>query len=196
VARRLSLGVGAARAAFDETAALILAGIATTTIEGDADVAIRPRLSLGAGGGVTELSGGTVPNRRTAASAALRWSITPHVSVAAGMRSFGYERAATDGYFAPKNYLLAEGSARTSFGGDEGWGLDTDVGLGHQAIRAFDDSRTSRFAQRATATVTYRPAPGTEWRMGGGFANVASPTTISSAEYRAWSVSVGGRIRM
>jgi tetratricopeptide (TPR) repeat protein len=193
-ARRISLGIGASRIAFDETAPLIIAGIATTTVEGDAELTILPRLTLGAGGGVTRLSGSSVPNQRIAGSGALRWTLWRGVSVATGVRTFGYERAAGDGYFAPRRYRLAEGSVRASLGGELGWAVNADLGLGHQEITAFDDSRSSRFAHRATAALAYRPAPGLEWELLGGFANVASPTTVSSAEYRVWSLSLRGRV--
>jgi hypothetical protein len=42
--------------------------------------------------------------------------------------------------------------------------------------------------------VIYRWAPGVEWKLTAGLANVASPTTISSAEYRAWNVGVAGGV--
>jgi len=142
------------------------------------------------------LSGGSGPNSRVAGSAALRWSMTRFLSVAAGARGFSYEHAALDGYFAPKRYLLAELSGRLHLGGDLGWGLDSELGLGNQTIVAFDDSRAGRFAQRISATLAYRPAPGVEWGLSGGFANVASPTTISSGDYRAYTVSLKGRLRL
>ena len=195
-ARSLSVGFGASRIAFDETAALIIAGIATTTVEGDAELTLHPRLRIGGGAGFTRVSGGSVANERIAASGALRWTATPGVSIAAGARAFGYDQAATDGYFAPKRYLLTEGSARAAFGGELGWGVNAELGLGHQAITAFDDSRTSRFAQRASASLLYRPALGVEWGFVGGFANVASPTTLSSADYRVWGLSLRGRFRL
>ena len=195
-ASRMSLGVGVERGAFDETAALIYSGIANTTVDGDADIALRRNLSLGGGGGWARLTGGSAPNTRLAGSGALRWTLTRSLSVAAGVRTFGYDHAAADGYFAPKRYLLAEGSARLHLGGDLGWGLDSELGLGHQRITAFDDSNAGRFAQRFNIAAAYRPVPGVEWSLGGSFANVASPTTISSAEYRAYSVSLKGRLRL
>ncbi|HUF28302.1 MAG TPA: tetratricopeptide repeat protein [Gemmatimonadaceae bacterium] len=196
MAQRMSLGIGASRAAFDETAPLIIAGISTTTFEGDAELALHQRLALGAGGSITRLSGGSVPNRRDAVTGVLRWTLPRRTSVAAGVRTFGYERSAADGYFAPRRYLLAEGSMRAALGAELGWGLDADVGLGHQTITAFDGSTASRFAQRANAALTYRPAPGFAWSIAGAFANVASPTTVSSAEYRVWSLSLRGRVRL
>jgi tetratricopeptide (TPR) repeat protein len=196
VTPHLTLGASASHAAFDETAALIFSGIASSSLDGDADITLRPRLSLGGGGGWTRLSGGASPNSRLAGSGALRWAVSKALSVALGARGFGYDHAAFDGYFAPKRYLLAEGSARLHLGGDLGWALDSELGLGDQRITAFDDSNMARFAQRCTAAVAYRPAPGVEWSLGGSFANVASPTTISSADYRAYSLSVKGRLRL
>ena len=196
VARRLSLGVGASHAAFDETAPLIQSGIATTSLDADGDFAIGRRLTLGGGGGWTRLSGGSGPNRRVAGSSTLRWTAWPFVSFAAGIRGFAYEHGAFDGYFAPKRYLLGEASSRLHLGGDLGWALESELGLGNQSITAFDDSHTARFAQRANASILYRPLPGAEWSLSGGFANVASPATISSADYRFYTVSIKGRVRL
>ena len=196
IARRMSLGIGASRSAFDETAALIQSGIATTSIDGDGDLAIARRLTLGGGGGWTRLGGGSGPNSRVAGSGALRWTARPFLSFAAGMRGFGYEHAAFDGYFAPKRYLLAEASSRLRLGGDLGWALESELGLGNQTITAFDDSHVARFAQRANASILYRPAPGAEWSISGGFANVASPATISSADYRFYTLAIKGRVRL
>ena len=192
----VSLGGGVTRATFDETAALINARIATTSIDADADLAIRPRVSLGSGGSWTRLSGGSGVNGRVAASATLRWSATRLLSLGAGMRGFGYEHAAFDGYFAPKRYLLAELNARLRVGGELGWGLESELGLGNQTITAFDNTSAGRFAQRCSGGVAYRPAPGMEWSVNAGFANVASPTTISSADYRAYTLAIKGRVRL
>ena len=196
VGRRLSLGIGASRAAFDETAPLMQSGIATTTVDADGDIAIARRFTLGGGGGWTRLTGGSGSNSRVAGSGTLRWTPRPFLSFAAGFRGFAYEHAAFDGYFAPKRYLLAEGSSRLRLGGDLGWGLESEVGLGNQTLTAFDNSHIGRFAQRANAGIVYRPAPGAEWSLSGGFANVASPATISSADYRFYTVSIKGRFRL
>ncbi len=192
---RFSLGLGVNRAVLDETATLILADIASTSIEADGDFALAPRLSIGGGTGWTHLSGGSGPNTRVAASSALRWSFARLASIAASVRGFTYDHAAFDGYFAPKHYLLAEVSSRVRLGGDRGWAVEGEIGFGDQTITAFDNSNASRFAQRLTAGVAYRFAEGVEWGINGGFANVASPTTISSADYRAYSISVKGRWR-
>lgn len=196
IAPRLSLGGGFVRAPFDETAPLILAGIATTSVDVDGDFAIARRISLGGGGGWTQLSGGSGPNARVAASTTLRWSLARFVSVAAGVRGFSYEHAAADGYFTPKRYLLSELSSRWGFGRELGWRVESEVGVGDQMITAFDNSTAGRFAQRVSASVLYRPAPGAEWAVSGGFANVASPTTMSSGDYRAFTLAIKGRVRL
>ncbi|HKN68923.1 MAG TPA: hypothetical protein VJW73_21715, partial [Gemmatimonadaceae bacterium] len=196
VARGLSLGAGVSHAAFDETAPLIQSGVATTSVDGDADLTLTRRLTFGGSGGWTRLRGGSGTNSRVAGSGMLRWAARPFVSFAAGVRGFAYEHAAFDGYFAPERYLLAEASARLHIGGDVGWALESELGLGNQTITAFDDSHIGRFAQRANASVLYRPVPGVEWSLSGGFANVASPTTISSADYRFYTVAIKGRVRL
>jgi len=196
IARRLSLGAGVSRAVFDETAPLIQSGIVTTGVDADGDLTITRRLTWGGGGGWTQLSGGSGPNRRFAGSTTLRWTAWRFVSFAAGVRSFAYEHAAFDGYFAPRRYLLAEGSSRLRLGGDLGWAVESELGLGNQTITAFDNSHIGRFAQRANASIVYRPVPGAEWSLSGGFANVASPATISSADYRFYTLSIKGRVRL
>src|SRR5205085_827697 len=97
VAPRLSLGVGASHAAFDETATLMLSGVRTTSIDADADVTVAPRVSLGGGGGWTHLSGGSGPNNRASGSGMLRWSPRSYLSLASSIRGFAYEHLALDG---------------------------------------------------------------------------------------------------
>ena len=92
-----------------------------------------------------------------AASGALRWTLRRDLSVAVGVRTFGYDHAASDGYFAPERYRLAEASVRAGFGGELGWRLDIEAGGGQQMIQGFYDSRSSRFAQRANVAIAWRP---------------------------------------
>ena len=183
-------------APFDETASLMLAGVATTSIGGDAAAALGSHFDLSGDGSWMRLSGGSGPNTRLSASGSLRWSATTFASLAASVRAYSYDHGAFDGYFAPKEYVLAEMSGRLHLGSEVGWELDSEVGLGNQTIALFDDSHGARFAQRATLAVGYRPVRGFEWALSGGFANVASPTTISSADYRVYTISIRGRLRL
>jgi hypothetical protein len=188
------VGASLARSAFDETAALIVAGLATTSIEGDIGVRLPARLSLEAALGRTSITGGSVENTRKAVSGSLRWSLPRRVSFALGGRTFRYEREARDGYFAPKRFQLVEGSVRASLGRELGWALEGEAAAGRQSIALFGDEPTSRPATRGALTALYRWGPGIEWKLTGGLATVASPTTVSSAGYRAWNVGVGGSI--
>ncbi|HEX4468089.1 MAG TPA: tetratricopeptide repeat protein, partial [Gemmatimonadaceae bacterium] len=194
--RAITVGASATRAPFDETASLMRAGIATTSVGADAGITLGEQIGLTGDGSWTRLSGGSGPNSRLSGSGSLRWSPAALWSFAASVRSFAYDHAALDGYFTPKGYVLAEMSGRLHLGRELGWALDSELGLGNQTIVGFDNSRAGRFAQRASAAVAYRPAPGFEWSLSGGFANVASPTTISSADYRAYTVSINGRFRL
>jgi tetratricopeptide (TPR) repeat protein len=190
----ISAGVGLSRAPFDETAALIFGGLTTTSIDGDFEWALPARLSLGAGVSRTSITGGTVENTRHAASGALRWTLRRGTSVAVGGRAFQHAKEVYDGYFAPKRYLLLEASARTSLGREFGWAAEGEAGVGQQSITFFGGGTNGRLASRGTLAVLYRWAPGVEWKLTAGLANVASPTTISSAEYRAWNVGMAGGV--
>ncbi|MFN2564198.1 MAG: tetratricopeptide repeat protein [Gemmatimonadaceae bacterium] len=192
--RGVSAGVGVARAAFDETAALIVGGLSTTSVDGDFDWALPARLSLGAGVSRAAIAGGTVANTRLAASGALRWTPRRGTSFAVGGRTFGYAREVYDGYFAPKRYRLIEGSVRMSLGREFGWAVEGEAGAGQQSITFFGGGTNAQLASRGTVALIYRWAPGVEWKLSGGLANAASPTTISSAEYRTWNVGVGGGV--
>jgi tetratricopeptide (TPR) repeat protein len=192
--RGISAGVGLSHAPFDETAALIFVGMTTTSVDGDFDWALPARLSLGAGVSRTSIAGGSVENTRHAASGALRWTLRRGTSVAVGGRTFQYAKEVYDGYFAPRRYVLLEASARTSVGREFGWAVEGEAGAGQQSITFFGGGTNGRLASRGTVTVLYRWAPGVEWRLTAGLANVASPTTISSAEYRAWNVGIGGGV--
>jgi tetratricopeptide (TPR) repeat protein len=193
---RVSAGIGIARAPFDETAALISNGIETTALDGDVTIALPRRTTVALGGGVTRLTGGDSANVRTAAMASLRWAARRGLSIATTARTFGYERAARDGYFAPERYLLLEGSARAEAGRELGWGATLEAGLGRQEITPFEGARAGRMAQRASAALRWRPAPGFEYGASWWFANVAAPGTASAAEYRAWGAGIAARVKL
>ena len=193
---RVSLGTSIARGVLDETVPAILTGITSTDVEGEAAATPTERLRFTAGAGWTRLTGGSGPNARASASGSARWSLLPSFDFGAALHTFGYSHAASDGYFAPKRYLLGEGVVTWSLGGDLGWQLASEVGVGHQAITAFDDSRLARVAARFEGSLRYRPTPGMEWTLAGGVANAASPTTVDAANYRFVHVALRARLRI
>jgi len=185
-------GASVTRAPFDETAALILAGISTTGVNADGSFTLPARFTLDLGGGFTRLTGGT-PNDRHNAMASLRYTLSRALSVATTVRGFGYDTAATDGYFSPEFYRLIEGSLRGRVGGDLGWRASGDVGLGTQRVRLRGNT-TSRAASRAAFDIGYHFAPGYAVNVTGSIANLPSTSTVSPDGYRWYSVGVGAEI--
>jgi len=208
--KRLTLGLGASRLPFDETASLIARGIMTSELNADYDLVLASRVSLSGGASFAGLNGDAVtPNRRHSGSSVLRWRMTRAFSLGVGARAFGYDTTTSDGYFAPRRYALFEVSGGVRAGGDLGWGGSAEAGVGRQQIRfgarsvmrdgqsvTLGQTSSSRLAQRISASIRYAPSPGFEWRLSAGFANVASPTAVTEAEYRAYSVTIGGRIQL
>lgn len=193
LARGASVGVGVSRAPLDETATLIIGGLASTSIDGDLEWALPARLSIALGLSRASITGGTVANTRHAASGALRWTARRGTSFAVGGRTFQYSKEVYDGYFAPNRYGLIEASVRTSLGREFGWAAEGEAGVGRQSIATFSAGGSAgRLASRGALTLLYRWAPGVEWKLTAGLANAASPATVSAADYRAWNVGVGG----
>lgn len=193
---RIQAGIGYSYEPFDETAPMIRQSLAVSSSDADVAIAFPRALTLSATGSSATVSRGSVNNDRAAFSGTLRWALRRAVSFGVSARTFGYETQPGDGYFAPRHYTLAEGNARYDHGGEVGWIAFAEGGLGTQwIVLAKGDPAASRAAQRAQAGVAYRPSPGSELGVSGGFANVASPGTQTAAEYRAFSVTVRGRMR-
>lgn len=168
-----TVGGGVAWSAFDETAPLIANGITVRSWSGEADLRLPGRLVLSAGGESADLEGGSVPNRREAGFAVLRWRARRTVSIALSGRAFRYQESPRDGYFAPSRFLLGEISTRIGHGRDLGWAFEIEGGLGVQQVQ-FDDPGATRSAQRIGASLAYRPRPGGEIVLDYGFSNVAA----------------------
>jgi tetratricopeptide (TPR) repeat protein len=172
----LTVGGGVARSAFDETAPLIASGIAVTSWSGEADLRLPGRLGLSAGGETTEIVGGSVPNRREAGFAVLRWRPRRTASIALSGRAFRYQESPRDGYFSPSRFVLGEISTRLGRGRDLGWAVEIEGGVGLQQVQ-FDDPGVTRGAQRIGGSLAYRPRPGGEIVLDYNFSNVASTAT-------------------
>jgi tetratricopeptide (TPR) repeat protein len=192
--RILRLGLVASRAPFDETALLIANGVVSSEIAGEAEIALPARWSLAGAASRAQLTGGSRDNSRNAFSSALRWSYNRRWSLAVGARQFGYDTTASDGYFAPRKYTLAEVSGRGRVGGETGWNAEGDVGIGNQKIEFFGSSVGSRAAERAALTVGYRFDRTRELTAAGGYANVAGPGQIGGSEYKFYSFSLRARV--
>lgn len=194
LARSLTIGVVGSRAPFDETALLIANGVISSEVAGEVAIALPARLSLSGAASHARLTGGTRENSRNAFSSTLRWAHNRRWSLAVGARQFGYDTTASDGYFAPKRYTLAEASGRGRLGGDLGWNAEGDVGLGRQSIDFFGSTAASRRAERAALTAGYRFGPAHEFSASGSYANVAGPGQTVGSEYKAYTFSLRARL--
>jgi tetratricopeptide (TPR) repeat protein len=195
LSRALRIGLAASRAPFDETALLIANGVVSSEIGGEAEIALPARWNLSGAASRAQLTGGSRDNSRSAFSSALRWNYNRRWSLAVGARQFGYDTTASDGYFAPRKYTLAEVSGRGSVGGEIGWNAEGDVGLGQQRIEFFGSNAGSRAAERAALTIGYRFDPARELSASGSYANVAGPgQTVGSSEYSFRSFSLRARV--
>jgi len=194
LARSLTIGLLASRAPFDETALLIANGVVSSEIAGEAEIALPARFSLSGAASHAKLTGGARENSRNAFSSTLRWTHNRRWSLAVGARQFGYDTTSSDGYFAPKKYTLAEASGRGRLGGDLGWNVEGDVGLGQQSIDFFGSSAGSRLAERVALTAGYRFDPAHEFSASWGYANVAAPGQTGVSEYKAYTFSLRARV--
>ena len=195
LSRALRIGLAASRTPFDETALLIANGVVSSEFGGEAEVALPARWSLSGAASHAKLTGGSRDNSRNAFSSALRWNYNRRWSVAVGARQFGYDTTASDGYFAPRKYTLAELSGRGRVGGDIGWNAEGDAGVGQQRIEFFGSNAGSRAAERAALTIGYRFDPTRELSASGSYANVAGPgQAVGSSEYSFRSFSLRARI--
>jgi tetratricopeptide (TPR) repeat protein len=194
IGRALTVGLGASRAPFDETALLIANGVLSAEYAGEAELLLPGRLTLMGGGSHARITGGARDNARNAFSSALRWNYNRRWSLAVGGRQFGYDTTSVDGYFSPRRYTLAEGSARGRLGSELGWNADADFGLGRQTVELYGVSATSRVAERASASIGYRIDPSQEVNFFGSYANVAAPGQTSGSDYKAYSF--GLRVRL
>jgi tetratricopeptide (TPR) repeat protein len=194
LSRVISVGVLAARGPFDETALLIANGVVSSEIAGEAAIALPARLSLSGAASRARFTGGASENSRNAFSSALRWMYNRRWSLAVGARRFGYDTTSSDGYFAPKRYTLAEASGRGRVGGDLGWNMEGEAGLGQQRIDLFGSNAGSRVAERVALTTGYRFDPSHEFSASGSYANVAAPGQTGGSEYRYYTFSLRARV--
>ncbi|MEO8910437.1 MAG: tetratricopeptide repeat protein [Gemmatimonadaceae bacterium] len=192
--RVVTIGFGASRAPFDETALLIANGVVSSEYGGEAGIALPARLTLAGGASQARLSGGTRENTRNAFSSTLRWTHNRRWSLAVGGRQFGYDTTSADGYFAPRKYTLAEVSGRWRIGEDLGWNADADLGVGRQSIEFFGSTAGSRLAERAAVSAGYRFDPSREFTLSGGYANVAAPGQTGGSEYKFYSFALRARV--
>lgn len=183
-----SLDASVSRLPFDATRTLIANRLVIEGADGAFRWTFPAAVTLSGALGRARVTGG-IPNQRTSYDASLRRAWSRRVSLAAGVRGFGYDTTTTEGYFAPHHYLLAEGSARFVLGRDLGWFLSGEAGVGEQRID-FRGASSQRMAARARLSPGWRWRPGAEAGLDVTASNVAMPQQLTPGEYRSLTVGV------
>lgn len=189
----LNIFLGATRLPFDDTAPLIANGIVASSVEAGASLPLSDRFLLAGDGSYSRLTRGKSDNARRSSSATLRWTPTRRWSVALGARQFGYDTAATDGYFSPQRYTLADALLRGRFGAPLGWHAEGEAGLGRQSVKLFGRASASSRSEIFAASAGYRFSPTREVAAAATYSNTAAPGQ-AGPKYRAGSVSLRARI--
>jgi len=198
----ITVGVGGAVDAFDETAALIARGIRQSSVGADFDSFIGGEDGgrFDATGGYATVGGGARLDERIEGAVSIRSGPWHGLSLGAGAHGYGYLRPdSVDGYFTPASYLLAEGIGRWSSTNASGWIASVELGAGAQRIALFGAAPSVRPAERVQASAGYRVAPGTEFLLGGGYSRAASPVSANAAsanDYSGYTLSASARIRI
>lgn len=190
----MTVTAGGSRELFDETAAMIAAGLTQTMADGELDVGGHLTGTFG----YATVSSDDRSDERLEGSMYL-WSGAWHgLALGAGAHGYGYLRPDTsDGYFTPASFILAEGALRMTVGGERGLGGTLELGAGAQRIAAFHQPASIKPAERVNAAILYRFAPGVECGVNGGYAVAASPyatTAAGAAAYRGYSVALVARV--
>jgi len=198
----MTVTAGGSRELFDETAAMIAAGLTQTMADAELDIGGHLTGTFGyatvSSEGDEEAHVDGHHDERVEGSMYL-WSSAWHgLALGAGAHGYGYLRPdTTDGYFTPASFILAEGALRMSVGGERGLGGTLELGAGAQRIAAFNQPASIKPAERVNAAILYRFAPGIECGVNGGYAVAASPnatTAAAAAGYRGYSVALAARI--
>lgn len=181
-------GVRFRRAPLDATALLAERGIVVE------EAAVDLRWSPGAdwrlrgGGGWAEFEG-TEKNTRWNGSASAVRPLGGQWSVGAAVRTFGFEKDLTDGYFDPDFYGIAEvtGAWRMQ---RQGWSARVEAAPGLQQVGR--DGPTGRTV-RASATLGYHFGPGREISSSVGFSSTGLQSfSTGDSDYRYVTVVLGG----
>lgn len=191
---RLTLGINARTAAFDETVRMMERDVEVRSVGAEGELRLAGRLGLAGRAERASLRGGSAPNERRSGFAALRWR--PHRAVTWSVSgvAFGYDRNLTDGYFSPSRYQLGETVLRWAPGRDLGWGAQVEGAVGAQRVTFGSAAPITRGTQRVGLGLAYRPRPGSEVGIDYAFSNVSANGAASGSVYR--SQSLGLRVRL
>jgi tetratricopeptide (TPR) repeat protein len=190
---RVTGGLSYAHQALDATSLLIDREVYVDELGANVGWAPAQGWTLSAGAGTALFSSrvSDEENRRINGSLAVARRISAPLTIGLGVRSFGFERDLTDGYFDPDFYGLAELTARWLREWRH-WSVNAEVAPGVQQVRSDGDPSGSL---RGGGSVAYVVAPGRRIVLAGAFANTGlnqlSPEA-AAADYRYRAVSLSG----
>jgi tetratricopeptide (TPR) repeat protein len=185
--------VGYAHYALDGTALLIQREVYLDELSVGASWTPARRWTVSGNAGTAQFTGreSGEENRRVNGSLAVARRVTGPLTLGVSVRSFGFERDLSDGYFDPDFYGLAELTARWLREWRH-WHVNAEVAPGMQQVRSDGDPSGSF---RGEGSLAYVLSPGRQIVLTGVFAN-AGISQLSpggdSADYRYRAVSLSG----
>ena len=177
-----ALGLGYARASFDETKTLIDSGFTYQTLDFSVDLDPKATVSISGGAGAAWFSD---RNRRLSGVLGVLGGLGHGLSVGGFARTMGYRLDTLhDGYFSPARFTVLE--ARAIYNLRRGhWGLRADGGLGGQQIRATSSSGAPWQSEWHFTAILTRSWNGGEITLEGFLTNSAGSNTVGAFHYHA-----------
>jgi cytochrome c-type biogenesis protein CcmH/NrfG len=195
VSQRITVSATAAHRPFDEIALLMVNGIAASSLDAATTVQLPASLRVSADASVTRFENGTA-NIRHAGSALAAFTPRPWVTFGAMRKMQRNSGMPQDGYFAPQEYQLTEGSVRLTRAREAGVMGALEIGVGSQRIALASVPPVTQATQRVTASVTWRPSYGFEISTTSSAGRMASPFTQTVGKYDYVSVGLQARLVM
>lgn len=175
--------------ALDASALLVQNQVTIDMLSIDASAIPVAGLTLNATVSYAEFNG-SEPNPRMAAFIGATKRVNRQITLGAALRTFGFKKHLTDGYFNPDLYFLSEinGGWQSQFGK---WYIDAAFAPGLQLVGTGGDLS---FSGRARIGLGYRVAPGRQVELTGGFSTTGLGvfgSNVGNYRYRTTSLSAG-----
>jgi len=193
VSRRVTVSATASRRPFDEIALLIVNGISMSSFDAATEMQLPATVRFTADAGVTRFEHGA-PNTRRSGSALLTIAPRKWMMFGAVMKAQANTGTPRDGYFAPRQYRLAEGMVRVARERDRGVISSLEAGVGSQRIAFTNVTRVTQMTQRVTASVTWRPSARFEISTMSSAGRMASPFTQAPGKYEYFTLGLQARV--
>lgn len=173
------------RSALDATALLAQRGVRVDAAEVGLRWAPAPGWSVQGSAG-RALFVGQEENERLSGSLALGRRLSGGWTMGVAGRAYAFDRRLFEGYFSPERFQLGEGTIRW-LRESGGWSLQVEGAAGAQRIEETDPAAVLRTSLR----LAFRPGPGREFHLGGGFSTAGVQAFASGEDYRYAAVVAG-----